>query len=70
MIIFDNWFYVFFIQLSGRNKVESATVVESNWKAPFSISTTLRRREGRYSFSGLIYFFSLYVLSRGVPLRR
>ena len=33
-----------------------ATIVEGNPKAPFSIATTPRRRGGRYSFPGLLYF--------------
>ena len=36
--------------LSSINKVKLAIVVEGNQKAPFSIATTPRCREGRYSF--------------------
>ena len=38
-----------------------ATVVEGDQKAPFSIATTLRRRERRYSFPWIGPFYSWYV---------
>ena len=37
-------------------KVKLMTVVEGDLKAPFSIATTLRYREGHYSFPGLLHF--------------
>ena len=40
----------------NQRKVKLATIVEGNPKAPFSIATTPRRRGGRYSFPGLLYF--------------
>ena len=37
-------------KLSRSKKNKLATVVEENWKAPFSIATTPRCRGGRHSF--------------------
>ena len=37
-------------------KVKLATIVEGDLKAPFSIATTPRYREGRYSFPGLLHY--------------
>ena len=41
--------------------VKLATVVEGDSKAPFSIATTPRCREGRYSFPKIAPFYPLYV---------
>ena len=38
-------------------KVNLVTVVDADPKAPFSVATTLRRREGCYSFSWIAPFY-------------
>ena len=38
-----------------------ATVIKGNPKAPFSIATTLRCREGHYSFSWIAPLYPQYV---------
>ena len=42
--------FVLIVKIATRNNKLLATVVEGNRKAPFSIATTPRCREGRYSF--------------------
>ena len=44
-----------------KNQVKLATVVEGDQKAPFSIATTSRCREGRYSFPWIAPLYSWYV---------
>ena len=41
---------------NNLNISKLATVIEYDQKAPFSIATTQRCREGRYSFPGLLHF--------------
>ena len=43
------------------HKVKLATIDEDDQKAPFSIATTLRCMEGRYSFSGIALIYPWYV---------
>ena len=45
----------------NRRKYKLVTVVDGESKAPFSIATTPRCREGRYSFPQIIPLFPLYV---------
>ena len=40
----------------SEKKVKLAIIVEGDSKAPFSIATTPRCREGRYSFLWMVYF--------------
>ena len=47
--------------------VKLATVVEGDQKAPFTIATTLRCREGATPFSGLLHFTQdTYLISLSV----
>ena len=44
-----------------KSKVNLATVVKGDQKAPFSIATIPRCREGRYSFSWIAPLYPRYV---------
>ena len=60
------WFYgiltiVGYLMPNPFIKVKLATVVEGDQKAPFSIATTPRCREGRYSFLWIAPLYSWYV---------
>ena len=46
---------------SKQSKVKLATVVEGDQKASFSIASTQRCREGRYSFSWIAALYPWYV---------
>ena len=46
---------------SSKVKVNLATIVEGDQKAPFSIATTLRCRGGHYIFPCIAPFYSWYV---------
>ena len=51
------------MKLPIKKKVKLATLVEGDSNAPLSIATTLRCREGRYSFLGLLHFtFDAYLI--------
>ena len=45
-----------FLRFRNKKKCKLATVVESDPKTPFSLATTLRCKEGRYFFPGLLPF--------------
>ena len=53
--------FLFFFQLLLILVVKLATVVESDQKAPFSIATTPRCREGCYSFLWIASLYPWYV---------
>ena len=52
---------IVFSDLMCINKVKSATVVEGDQKAPFSIATTPRCRGGLYSFLWIDPLYPRYV---------
>ena len=51
------------VSVSTVSKVKLVTVVEGDQKAPFSIASTLRCREGATPFPGLLHFtFDMYLI--------
>ena len=45
-----------YLYIFAYTKLKLVTVVQGNQKAPFSIATTLRCREGATPFPGLLHF--------------
>ena len=51
--------YTIVLSTSETSKLKLATIVKGNQKAPFSIATTPRCRDGTTPFPGLLHHFTL-----------